>query len=83
MSGLHYNSRHFSGSNKTVICVCETKVDFVSPLSTLFYCLCKALIIQFLSYKLFKSGIILHTQYGGIFKIAAVLSIAYHGIVFK
>jgi len=47
------------------------------------YCLCKALIIQFFSCKLFKSAILLQTQYCGIFKIAAVLSIAHYSIAFK
>jgi len=34
-------------------------------------------------YKLCKSAIIVRTQYCGIFKIAAVLSIAHYNIAFK
>ena len=49
----------------------------------IFYFLSKALIIQFLSHKVCKNAIILHTQCCGIAKIAAVLSIAHHSIVFK
>ena len=45
----------------------------------IFYFLSKAPIIH----KLCKSAIILHTQYCSIAKIAAVLSIAHHSIVFK
>ena len=38
------------------------------------------LLLQCSSYKLCKSASIVHTRYCGIFKIAAVLSIAHHSI---
>ena len=44
------------------------------------YCLCKALIVQSFSCKLFKSAILLQTQYCGSSKIAAVLSVAHYSI---
>ena len=56
----------------------KQKLILLFLLYLMFYCLCKAPIIQLFSCKLCKSAISWHTRYCDIFKIAAVLSIALH-----
>ena len=88
MSGLISQIIHIIRVNCAKLrqqCVLGAHVTFCCSLihlSMIIYFLSKALIVQFFSNQLCKSAIILHTQYFGIVKLAAVLSIAHHSITF-